>query len=279
MHIWESDFPLRKYNLACLSLSKFIMRNISQFSLLAQSTSVTKRLVFITAMTGFIGCTADAPKAPDYYATNLQAQDFAISRVALVTNLTPPEIESVDLGLTHGEGAAGGAAAGAVGAPLRVAAGFLSADPFAAAVFLLLYPPILLGAAVVGAVGGAVVGASSGHSAEELAEAEANARRMLDSAYLQTSLLEHAQRYASDNVDLDFIRTPNADPETRADRPDYEALSREMIDAVLEVDLLRLSLEGSLQIKARGRLISAQSGEVAVIRDAFIGFQRHLYGA
>lgn len=108
----------------------------------------------------------------------------------------------------------------------------------------------------------AVSDVDSGYSADMLAEAEANAQNMLNSAVLQVELLDRAQSYGSENVDLEFIRLPDSDPETLSDKPDYKDLSAKSIDAVLEVELLRLSMKYSLKIEARARLISTKTGAV-----------------
>lgn len=172
-----------------------------------------KWLIIVLFITGLIGCTTDAPKTPDYFAIDFDLHTPKIKKIALVTSLTPPEIESVHLGVTRGEGAVGGAAA--------------------------------------------------------------NARNMLNSAYLQTELLGHAEDYGLDNTDLGFIRIPDADPETLANKPDYKALSDKSIDAVLEVELRRFSLEYSLEIDVRARLISTRTG--AVLSDGHYKFlsERH----
>jgi len=220
---------------------------------------VTKLLVLALFITDLIGCTTNAPKTPDYYSTEYQYQAPGISNIALVTDLSPPEIESVDLGFTRWQGAAGGAAGGALaGASSALSSlGGCSGD-FCAAALLLLLPVFMAGGAIVGAVSGV----DSGYSVDVLTEAEANAQHMLNSAYLQTELLEHAQDYARKNIDLEFIRIPSADPKALAVKPNYKTLSNESIDVVLEVDLLRLSLEYSLEMDARARLISVQTGTV-----------------
>lgn len=222
-------------------------------------SGVTKLLMISLFIVELMGCATNVPKIPDYFATEYESQVPRISRVALVTDFTPPEIESVDLGFTRGQGAAGGAAGGAMaGASSALdSLGSCSGD-FCGVVFLLLLPVFMVGGAIVGAV----FGVEGGYSADMLAEAEANAKHMLNSAYLQTELLERAQGYGRDNVDLEFIRIPSADPEVLADKPNYEALSNESIDVVLEVELLRLTLEYSLEMEARARLISVRTGAV-----------------
>jgi hypothetical protein len=73
--------------------------------------------------------------------------------------------------------------------------------------------------------------------------------------------------YGRENVDLEFVRLPSADPRTLSTTPDYMALSEEAIDVVLEVTLLRLTFKGYgkrayLEMYARARLINARTGEV-----------------
>lgn len=210
-----------------------------------------KLLVVVLFVTGLMGCATDIPKTPDYLAVEYESKVSGLRRIALVTDLTPPKIESVDLGFTHGEGALRGAGRGAIG-------GAAAALEVGNVIGLLLLPFFMLG----GAAAGTVTGAVSGYSADMLAEAEANAQYMLNSAYLQTQILERVQDYGHDNTNLEFIRMSCADPEAMIDKPDYTALLEESIDAVLEVELLRLSLEDSLSMDARVRLVSAQSGTV-----------------
>lgn len=214
--------------------------------------------IIVLFIVGLIGCATDAPKTPGYFAIHIDSHAPKISRIALVTDLTPPEIESVDLGFTRGEGAAGGFAGGAAsGAGLSLVA-VAEAGAAGAAVFVLLLPVFVVGGIIVGTV----TGVATGYSADMLADAEASARVMLNSAYLQIELLEHAREYALENTNLEFIRMPGADPKTLEDEPDYKVLSAESIDAVLEVELLRFKLEDFLEVEARARLISTQTGEV-----------------
>lgn len=103
-----------------------------------------------------------------------------------------------------------------------------------------------------------------------LAEAEANAQQMLNSAYLQTELLGHAKDYGHDNIGLEFILAPSANLESLVNVPGYKPLSNESFDAVLEVELLRLTLKYSLEMEARARLISTHTG--AVLSDSQYNF-------
>jgi hypothetical protein len=204
-------------------------------------------------------CATGAPEHPEYLASDYEPQISGINRVALITDLTPPEIESVDLGFTRGEGAAGGAAAGTLEGLRGALSGMKGCSgDFCGAALLLVLPIFML----VGAVAGTASGVDSGYSADKLAEAEASAQNMLNSAYLQVELLDRAQGYGRENVDLEFIRVPGTDSETLVDKPDYKAFSDKSIDAVLEVELLRLSMERSLKIEARARLISTKTGAV-----------------
>jgi hypothetical protein len=95
-----------------------------------------------------------------------------------------------------------------------------------------------------------------------LADAELNAQRLLNSAYLQTQILERVSDYGHENTDYDFVRTPGSDQKAFASKPDYQDLSSDSVDAVLEVSLLRLALEDSLEIVARVRLVAVPSGDL-----------------
>lgn len=218
-----------------------------------------KLLLILLLITGITACATGAPEYPEYLATDFDSQILGISRVALITDLTPPEIESVDLGFTKVKGASVGAAAGALKgiATLGQSMGGCSGE-YCGAVTLLLLPLFILG----GAIAGTVSGIDSGYSADNLAEAEAIAQNMLNPTYLQVELLERTQNYGLENVDLEFVRVPGTDPENIMDKPDYKDLSAKSIDAVLEVKLLRLSMEYSLKVEARARLISTKTGEI-----------------
>ena len=215
-------------------------------------SGLTKLLMISLLIVELMGCATNVPKTPDYFATGHQSQALNISRVALVTDLTPPKIESVDLGFTRGQGAAVGAMEGASFA-LQESLGSCSGAVCGAA-FLLLLPVFM--------VGGAIVGVVSGVDADMLAKAEANANHMLNSAYLQTELLERVKVYGHDNTELEFVRMSFADPKAMIDTPDYTALLEDSIDAVLEVELIRLSLEDSLEMYARVRFVSVQTGTI-----------------
>lgn len=216
-------------------------------------------LIIITVLiTAISGCATDLPQTPGYYTIDLDAQVPEINKIALVTDLTPPEIESVDLGFTQGEGAASGILAGGL-----YGAGY-SFALLGPGYFLVL--PIFVAA---GVAGGAAEGIAGGYSADMLAEAEAKVQHILDSAYLQTVLLEDIKEYGLANTDFEFIRVPDADQKALREVPDYTALLNDSIDAVLEVDLLSFSLKkigekkrSQFIVEARIRLVSAYNGSV-----------------
>lgn len=234
---------------------------------------VSKLLLLIFFVTELVGC-ASYSKTPYDFSIESEAKIPRIRKVALVTDLTPPEIDSVDLGFTKGQGVVGGAAAGALGG--AAGAGALSGfamDPYSGAVVLLLLLPVFtVGGAIVGAVSGGV----SGNSADMLEEAEANAQRMLNEAYLQKIILERVLDYGLEKVDFEFVRIPNADPEGLENKPDYNALLDESVDVVLEVELLRLTLKDSLEMDARARLVLPETG--AVLSDNYYKFLVSLTG-
>ena len=157
------------------------------------TTTATSDLIFALVITALMGCASNAPKTPNYFAIQYGSQTPWISKVAVIADTKPPEIESVNLGFTRGKGAARGAAGGAVEGLGSL--GSCSGD-FCGPVLLLLLPVFIVGGAIVGAVSGSV----AGHPADMLAEAEANARRALDSAYLQTQLVDHMQNYGNANL-------------------------------------------------------------------------------
>ena len=188
-----------------------------------------------------VGCaTQPAPsRTPEQY----DSINHPIRRVALVADLTLPSVEKVDLGHTRGEGAARGAAAGALETLSQVGP---------AGIILL---PVVMSAY-------ALAGSASGHSAEELAQAESDAQRVLSSGQLQSLLLAAIANYAGHNTDLEFARESRIDRRPSSGAPNYAALSAAGFDLALEVGLRRIALQRSLEIDARARLISAQSGTV-----------------
>lgn len=77
------------------------------------STSISgpgKLLLIVLLITGIMACATGAPEYPGYLTADYESQIPGISRVALITDLTPPEIESLDLELAREEGAAGAGA-------------------------------------------------------------------------------------------------------------------------------------------------------------------------
>jgi hypothetical protein len=235
-------------------------------------SGVTKLLMILLLLAGLVGCASSA-KAPDYVAEEYKSKAFKIRRVALATNLSPPEIEVVNTGLTRGQGAAAGAAGGAAGgAALGAATGIGIFVPASAGCgplvvvcaggALAITGVLTVGGAVVGAVGGAVDGTVNGEPADRLADAEANAKSMLTSTYLQEALLEAATRYGQDNTDLDFIRVPSAGMEGLTSEVDYKGLSGKSIDVVQEIKLVRVMLKDQLEMQAEARLTSVQTGEL-----------------
>ena len=184
-------------------------------------SGVMKVLMVLLLFTGIVGC-ASSSRTPDYVAEEYKSKALKIRRVALATNLSPPEIEGINLGFTRGQGAAAGAAGGAAGGAavgaytgmkifIPASAGCGPLVVVCAGGALALTGVFTVGGAAIGAVGGAVDGTVNGEPADRLADAEANAKSMLTSTYLQEALLEAATRYGQDNTDLDFIRVPSAD--------------------------------------------------------------------
>jgi hypothetical protein len=85
---------------------------------------------------------------------------------------------------------------------------------------------------------------------------------MLDSAYLQREVLQKAEDYGLESLDLELIRLPSASPESPVENQAYTGLQDESIDAVLEVELGRISFDYSLRMEAGSRLVSSRTGEV-----------------
>mgnify|MGYP001828878356 FL=1 len=234
-----------------------------QESISKRKSVTTNLLALLSIILWLSGCATSAsspPAAPKYCTVDYQAQLLEIQRVGLTTTSDLPTIESVMLGHTRGEGAAVGAGFGAAGGASVAAdiATSTGSDPYALLVALILLPILVAG----GAVGGAVVGTATGHAPETLAEAEAHAQAILSSVHLQAEILQRAEDYVLTNVDLEFIRLPNTSPESRVANQAYTDLPDQSIDAVLEVDLHRISLKHSLEMEARSRLISSRMGDV-----------------
>ncbi|UCE53615.1 MAG: hypothetical protein JSV31_30990 [Desulfobacterales bacterium] len=238
-----------------------------------------KLLVITLIFAQLSGCATNAPQIPDYFASQSVGLNAVMQKVALVKVLAPPEIESVDLGYTRGQGAAAGAAFGALSGYYAWASGGTCEGYVCGAVVLLL--PVFVS---IGALIGGIEGSETGYSSDTLKEAEANARAMLQTPYLQTQLINHARNYATDNTDIQFIRMPEADPEIISEKPNYAALSAEGVNNVLELELTHLSFDWSvlshtpsLKMGARARMISVDTG--AVLSDGryeFISESRQL---
>lgn len=223
----------------------------------------SKLLVITLIFAQMSGCATNAPQVPDYFASQSMGPNAVMQKVALVKVLAPPEIESIDLGYTRGQGAAGGAIFGALEGIDALNSG--KCEGYVCGMVVLLLPVFV----ATGALVGAIVGANTGYSSEKLKEAEKNARAMLQASYLQTQLTNHAQNYATDNTDLQFIRMPAADPEIISEKPNYAAFSAEGVDSVLELELTHLSFDWamlspipSLKMGARARMVSVDTGAV-----------------
>jgi hypothetical protein len=236
------------------------------FSLVpGKEMNTSKLMVIALILAQLLGCATNPPQAPDYLASKSVGPNAVIQKVALVKILAPPEIESVDLGYTRGQGAAAGAAFGALSGYNAWLNGGECEGAFCGAVILLL--PVFV---ITGALVGGIVGADTGYSEDTLKEAETNARARLHSAYLQTQLIDHAIDYANHNLALQFIRMPSADPRIIYEKPNFAALSAEGFDHVFELELTRLSFGRSrfgsdtpyLKMEARARLVSVDTGAV-----------------
>ena len=211
------------------------------------------KALILTLAIVVVGC-VNWPPPPEIIGKKYDAQRLETARVALVADMVPPEIEGVHLGLTRGEGVVAGAASGAL-LPIAATA---PAGPYALVAGVLLMP--------VFAIGGAIAGATSGYSADLLREAEANAQQLLDSGYLQESLLERVRNYGYGNAELEFFRLPDADQGAFAVPPHSIDSSFKTTDFILEIKLLKVVLKGSLEIDARARLLSVDTG--AILNDS-----------
>jgi hypothetical protein len=208
-----------------------------------------------------MGCASSGrlpPEPAEFCTVDNSVQIAGIRMVALAADVEPPTIETVTLGHTHGEGVTGGAATGAAGGAALAANIALSGDPSALLTGVLLSPFLVVG----GTVGGAVVGGVTGHSPDQLAEAEANAKAMLEPTIFQTELLKRTQDYGNANIDLEFIEIPSVPPESPLDDQSQEGFSNQSIDAVLEIGLVRIKLDRFLEMEARSRLVSARTNDI-----------------
>ena len=162
-------------------MKKFVAPKLQKENIIC--SRIVERLIIILISISFIGCSTKLPQTPDYFAIDLDSHVPKIDRIALVTDSTPPLIESIDLGVTQGEGAGGGAAGGAIG-------GAVYSLYLGPAYFIVL--PYLVTA---GAIGGAISGAAVGYSADVLEEAETQVEQILNSGYLQNKLLTKMELY------------------------------------------------------------------------------------
>ena len=130
----------------------------------------------------------------------------------------------------------------------------------------LLVIPILPVCAGAGAAVGAAASQNDdvppGYSNEALAEAEASAHANLDTGALQARILERAQFHAQENVSYQLVPVQSAGTGSRPEWPSYAVLSEQGFDTALEVEFIKISLEGSLQMEARARLVSLTDGDV-----------------
>jgi hypothetical protein len=237
-----------------------LSKTINMYSFRDTISQYLRFAVSILCIAALLSCTTEAQRLPEYYKREAAGGVADTRSVALVAILDPPQIEGVDLGFTRSEGAAGGAAGGAaagLGESLNVFAD-CGGEAACAAAFLLLLPVFVVGGAVIGGVSGA----SRGEDADKLARGEREAREILDSASLENSLLEQALSYARQNSALEFARTPSSDQQRMLETPDYRALAQRNFDTVLEINLLSISLERSLEIRAAARLIEVGSGNI-----------------
>ena len=203
--------------------------------------------VFFTVV--LTGCATGGASDPDYAAGEIR-------KVALVTNSTPPEVESIRFGISPGEAAV-------LNAPVNAAGGaWLGLAVCGKTLVGLLVWPVCLGAgAVVGVASDNEFVVSSPNSPEALNEAEASARAILETGGLQNQILERAHAYASKNVSYTVERAATVDS---------AKLSKQGFDTVLKVELTRIALRGSLQMEARARLVSLDDG--SVLSEAQYGF-------
>jgi hypothetical protein len=107
-----------------------------------------------------------------------------------------------------------------------------------------------------------VEGTGSGYPDNLLAESEAEAKKILDSAKLQSRVLDHIQSNGDENTELEFMRFPGAHVKALEKYPYQKNLNGNTIEAILEVELLRIAFVYSLQIEARVRMISTATNAV-----------------
>lgn len=237
------------------------MNNLAYFDNLNLNSGFRNLFPALVLLIGLNGCASEPVVPPDYYAEKLSSHVPDIKRVAIVTDLTPPKIESVNQWPARDDVASDKAAEGAFTGAASVPPVLLAAPP----IYFAVLPFFVAG----GAVGGAIEGYVSGYSEDELAEMRALVERIIDCAFYQNMLLEKVAEYGKANVAIEFIRIPSADQEALLDKPDYSTLLNESFDAVLEVELPLLALKKSTQSKdirlelvSRIRLVSTHSNDV-----------------
>lgn len=223
-----------------------------------------RSLLLLVLVLQLSACATNKALQPPHDAS-LRNEDDAgsIRKVALVTSPNPPEIEGVTRGVTHAKGAAKGALAGAAGGAMMGVSIALSAcvEAVSCGVALLLTPVLAVGGGVVGGV----VGGVAGDSADTLAASESQAQQVLGGEDLQSELLFRAQEYGQGHLDIELVQAPTESAEDLSSEENRTALANESIDHVLSLELLQVSLDRRLEMRARARLISVQTG--AVLRD------------
>lgn len=228
---------------------------------------ITRSIVVATLLAQLAGCATDSARTPGYFATTNNPAAQEIRAIALVSDATPPDIKSVTLGTTRGRGAAAGAGEGALAGALAALEGMGDCSgAYCGAAVLLVLPVFTIGGAAIGGI----TGHTAGDPADVLAQAEARARQVLNSAYLQSELLHMAANYGYNTRNIAFVALPKVDSDSLRTRRQPATIGAKPIDHVLEIDLLRLSLAYSLEMEARARLISLRTGDV--LSEAEFGF-------
>ncbi len=238
--------------------------------------TASRSLLLFALLIQLAGCASNSTKAPGYFATENDPVALQIHNVALVSDTTPPEITSVTLGTTRGEGAVAGAGEGALTGALAALEGMGECSgAYCGAALLLVLPAFT--------IGGAVIGGFTGHAAgkpdDALAQAEARAKQALNSAYLQAELLHKAANYGYNTPDIRFVALPTVETGSLLTRKERATIDGKPVDHVLEIDLLRLSLVYSLEMQARARLISLKTGDIlSEVEYRFVSEPRELEG-
>jgi hypothetical protein len=159
------------------------------------------------------------------------------------------------------KGGKAGIAIGGLGAAAATVASCL--NPLA----LLTCPTMLLTMTALGATAGGVIGHQI-NARVTGSEIEAAAPDDVDDPRTQMALRDWVIRHVRAHTPGAYVAIDDPAPGSRADRPDYRALSGNGIDSVLEVALLELSTEGrpkqglALAMTSRVRVIRVASGAV-----------------